>query len=108
MPIECISVAGAARTDASVRRVHDSPRGWRLRIQHHLDNPRASGFALVRRGTISVTGNAVSWDVKDAAAEVCLIVISYDGTYCRLFLVFFEVRGSVKMSPLRDYVHFVT
>ena len=78
MPIEWISVAGAARTDASVRRFPDSPRGWRLRIRHHLDNPRASGFALVRRGTISVTGNAVSWDVKDAAAEVCLMV--YDRT----------------------------
>ena len=78
MPIEWISVAGAARTDASVRRFPDSPRGWRLRIRHQLDNPRASGFALVRRGTIFVTGNAVSWDVKDAAAEVCLMV--YDRT----------------------------
>ena len=61
MPIEWISVAGAASTNASVRRFPDSPRGWRLRIRHHLNNPRASGFALVRCGTISVTGNAVSW-----------------------------------------------
>ena len=74
MPIEWISVAGSARTDVSVRRFTDSPRGWRLKIQHDLDNPLASGFALVRRGTISVTGNAVSWDVKDAAAEVSLMV----------------------------------